>query len=58
MFALSQILHGLFADKKIQPEPTEVQTALEPLHEKDITEGAEFLDDFMTLDGQPEGENK
>jgi hypothetical protein len=58
MFALSQILHGLFGGKKIQPEPTDVQTALEPVHEKDITEGAEFLDDFMTLDEQPEGENK
>jgi hypothetical protein len=58
MFALSQILHGLLADKKIQPAPTDVQTALEPVHEQNATEGGEFLDDFMTLDEQPEGETK
>ncbi|HEY0611624.1 MAG TPA: hypothetical protein VGD35_18260 [Chitinophaga sp.] len=54
MFALSQILHGLFADKKIQPISTDVQTALEPVHEQNVTEGGEFIDDFATLDEQPE----
>jgi len=58
MFALSQILHGLFAGKKIQADPTDVQTALEPVHEQNATEGAEFLDDFMTLDEHPDGETK
>jgi hypothetical protein len=58
MFALSQILHGLFAGKKIQPVSTDVQTALEPLHEQDATEGVEFIDDFVRLDDQPDGETK
>jgi hypothetical protein len=58
MFALSQILHGLFADRKIQPVSTDVQTALEPVHEQNATEGVEFIDDFERMDEQPDNETK
>jgi hypothetical protein len=58
MFGISQILHGLFGGQRIQPISTDVQTALEPVHEQDATEGVEFIDDFVRLDEQPESETK
>jgi hypothetical protein len=52
MKELSQLFHNIFATREVKP--TNVQTALEPFREKESNEGGEFLDDFSTMDDQPE----
>jgi len=58
MLGFSQVLFRLFADKPNKPVPTDIQTALEPVHEQNLTEGVEFIDDFERLDEQPDSETK
>jgi hypothetical protein len=53
MKALSYF-RNIFADKEAKPSPELVQTALEPLHEKESNQGGEFLDDFVTMDDEPQ----
>ncbi|WP_298735000.1 hypothetical protein [uncultured Chitinophaga sp.] len=53
MFSLSRIFQDLFANRNIQSFTTAVQTALEPVHERNVTEGVEFIDDFVRLDDLP-----
>jgi hypothetical protein len=58
MLGLSQVLFRLFADNPNKPSPTDVQTALEPVHEQNVTEGVEFIDDFVRLEDEPDSETK
>ena len=54
MKAFSFLLRNMFPDKEATPQPELVQTALEPLHEKDSNQGGEFLDDFVTMEDEPQ----
>ena len=54
MKTLSFLFRNIFPDKKAKPLPELVQTALEPLHEKDPNQGGEFLDDFVTMEDEPQ----
>lgn len=54
MIPLSQILHGLFTGPDIKPSVTTVETAQDPVHEKDVYQGAEFLDDLIRTDDPQE----
>lgn len=53
MFTLYQLLHGFFTSP--QPSVTDVQLALQPVHEQD-TGGSEFLNDFTRMDDEEESE--
>lgn len=54
MIALTQILQRLFTNKL--PSATQIQTALEPVHEENSDQGCEFLNDFVTLEETSEDE--
>lgn len=54
MKTLSFLFPNIFGGKEAKPSPELVQTALEPLHEKDSSQGGEFLDDFVTLEDEPQ----
>ncbi len=58
MIVFSKVFYGLFADKQAPPAVTLVQTALEPIHEEDVSQAGEFLDDFSSLEEQPGDETK
>lgn len=55
MITISQILHSLFGTGDPKQPATE-ETALHPVHEKDITQGGEFLDDLIRTDDIEEDE--
>lgn len=54
MKTLSFLFRNIFPDKEAKPLPEFVQTALEPAHEKDPNQGGEFLDDFVTMEDEPQ----
>jgi hypothetical protein len=56
MMPFYRFLHGLFTTPL--PPVTDVQTALEPIHEENATLGSEFLDDFASLNEENENEPK
>jgi hypothetical protein len=56
MLPFSHFLQSLFSEN--YPKATQVQTALEPIHEENITLGVEFLDDLTTPDDTTEEETK
>ena len=56
MIALSRILRSLFTSEDIKPSVTTVETALEPVHEQDVYQGIEFLDDPIRMEDAPENE--
>lgn len=56
MITISQILHSLFGGEDPKPPVTTEETALHPVHEKDVTQGGEFLDDLIRTDDIAEDE--
>lgn len=56
MTALSEILRSFFKGDEIKPTVVTVETALHPAHEKDVYQGAEFLDDHIRTDDPEEDE--
>ncbi|WP_119079219.1 hypothetical protein [Chitinophaga alhagiae] len=56
MTVLSQILRALFGGPATTPVVTTVETALEEVHEKDVYQGIEFLDDPLRLDDPDEND--
>lgn len=56
MIVLPKILYSFFAVK--QPSATQLQTLLEPVHEKNVNEGCEFLNDFVQLDEPSDDETE
>jgi len=58
MTALSQIFYSLFTGRQAKQPATEVQPLQQPLQEQEASLGCEFLDDFLTLEDEPEDEAK
>ncbi len=56
MKALSEIFRSLFGGNKRTPTVNTVEEALNPVHEKDIYNGSEFLDDQIRTDDTEEDE--
>ncbi|SIO00889.1 hypothetical protein [Chitinophaga niabensis] len=56
MKALSEIFRSLFRGNNTTPKVTTVEEALDPIHEKDIYDGSEFLDDQIRTDDAEEDE--
>lgn len=56
MIALSQILRSLFTSEDIKPSVTTIETPQNPVHEKDVYQGIEFLDDPIRMEDAPEDE--
>jgi len=56
MKPLPEILRSLFTGNDIKPTVTTVETALHPVHEKDILDGSEFMDDQIRTDEAEENE--
>ncbi len=50
MKALPQILQRFFSRDDVKAPVITIQTALEPIHEKDTYQGGEFLDDLIRED--------
>jgi hypothetical protein len=56
MITISQILHSLFGTEDPKQPATTEEIAPHPVHEKDITQGGEFLDDLIRTDDIEEDE--
>lgn len=56
MKALSEIFRSLFRGNNNTPTVTTVEVALNPVHEKDIYDGGEFLDDQIRMGDAEEDE--
>lgn len=52
MIALSRILRSLFTSEETKPSVTTVETAQDPVHEKDVYQGIEFLDDPIRMEDE------
>lgn len=50
MKAVSEIFRSLFRGNNVTPTVNTVEEALNPIHEKDIYDGSEFLDDQIRTD--------
>lgn len=51
-----RMLYSFFAGNHVTPTVTTVETALHPVHEKDILDGSEFMDDQIRTDETEEEE--
>jgi hypothetical protein len=56
MLPFAHFLQNFFAEN--YPKATQVQTALEPIHEDNLTFGVEFIDDLTAQDDATEEESK
>lgn len=56
MLPFSHFLQSFFAEN--YPKATQVQTALGPIHEENLTMGVEFLDDLGPQDDTSEEETE
>ena len=55
MIPIAEILRSLFRGGDPKP-PTTEEPAMHPVHEKDVTQGSEFLDDLIRTDDIEEDE--
>lgn len=56
MIPIAQILRSIFKGEDPKPSTTSDEPALHPVHEKDVTQGGEFLDDLIRTDDIAEDE--
>ncbi|WP_346318395.1 hypothetical protein [Chitinophaga sp. YIM B06452] len=56
MIPIAEILRSFFRGETSHPPVNAEETALHPVHEKDITQGSEFLDDQIRTDDIEEDE--